>query len=68
MNHTPAPLVRLVRIDLFERPVTLRLPFRFGAATVTHCAQAFVRVEAEVGGRRHVGATAVGLAAVPTCR
>jgi hypothetical protein len=58
MNHAPAPLVRLVRIDLFERPVTLRLPFRFGAATVTHCAQAFVRVEAEVGGRRHVGATA----------
>ena len=58
MIHAPAPPVRLLRIDLFERPVTLRLPFRFGAATVTHCAQAFVRVEAEVGGRRHVGATA----------
>jgi hypothetical protein len=50
--------VRLRRVDLFERPVTLRLPFRFGAATVTRCAQAFVRVEAEVNGGRSVGATA----------
>lgn len=58
MTHSPAPSVRLVRIDLFERPVTLRLPFRFGAATVTHCTQAFVRVEADVNGRRHLGATA----------
>jgi L-alanine-DL-glutamate epimerase-like enolase superfamily enzyme len=58
MKHPAAPLVRLVRIDLFERPVTLRLPFRFGAATVTHCTQAFVRVEADVNGRRHTGATA----------
>ncbi len=50
--------LRLRRIDLFERPVSLRLPFRFGAATVTHCPQAFVRVEAEIGGRSVVGATA----------
>lgn len=50
--------LRLRRIELFERPVTLRLPFRFGAATVTRCAQAFVRVEAEVDGRSAVGATA----------
>ena len=26
-----------------ERPVVLRIPFRFGAATVTHAPQAFVR-------------------------
>ena len=41
----------LRKVELFERPVTLRLPFRFGAATVTHCPQAFVRVEADVSGR-----------------
>jgi hypothetical protein len=45
-------------VALFERPATLRLPFRFGAATVTHCPQAFVRVGLDVGGRRFEGATA----------
>jgi hypothetical protein len=30
-------------IDLFERPVRLRLPFRFGAATLDEAPQAFVR-------------------------
>ena len=45
-------------VTLFERPVTLRLPFRFGAATVTRCPQAFVRVGLDVGGRRFEGATA----------
>lgn len=53
-----AACVVVRRIDLFERPVTLRLPFRFGAATVTRCSQAFVRIEAEVDGKRGVGATA----------
>ncbi|HSW08891.1 hypothetical protein [Aquabacterium sp.] len=53
-----AVTLRLREVALFERPVTLRLPFRFGAATVTRCPQAFVRVEAEVGGRRLTGATA----------
>jgi hypothetical protein len=50
--------LHLRHVELFERPVTLRLPFRFGVATVTRCPQAFVRVEAEVGGRCFVGATA----------
>jgi hypothetical protein len=50
--------LRVRAVELFERPVTLRLPFRFGAATVTRCPQAFVRVAVEVGGRRHEGATA----------
>ena len=36
--------VRVRSVELYERPVTLRLPFRFGAATVTRCPQAFVRV------------------------
>ena len=53
-----AVMLKLRQVDLFERPVTLRLPFRFGAATVTHCPQAFVRVEVEVNGRTHVGASA----------
>jgi hypothetical protein len=54
----PARVLRLHSVELFERPVTLRLPFRFGAATVTHCPQAFVRVEADVDGKRVSGATA----------
>jgi hypothetical protein len=39
---------RMLSVDLFERHVTLRMPFRFGAATVTQCPQAFVRVQIEV--------------------
>ena len=38
-----APEFRVVAIELYERPVALRIPFRFGAATVTHAPQAFVR-------------------------
>jgi hypothetical protein len=38
-----APSFRVIAIELYERPVTLRIPFRFGAATVTHAPQAFVR-------------------------
>ena len=53
-----AVTVTVKAVSLFERPVSLRLPFRFGAATVTTCPQAFVRVEIEAGGRRHVGASA----------
>jgi len=50
--------IHVREVALFERPVTLRLPFRFGAATVTRCTQAFVRVGLEVGGRRFEGASA----------
>jgi hypothetical protein len=53
-----AVAVRLRRVELFERPVTLRLPFRFGAATVTRCPQAFVRVMADVDGHTVEGAAA----------
>ncbi len=53
-----ALLLRVRSVELYERPVVLRLPFRFGAATVTRCPQAFVRVEADVGAQRTVGATA----------
>ncbi len=50
--------IHVREVALFERPVTLRLPFRFGAATVTRCPQAFVRVGLDVGGRRFEGASA----------
>jgi hypothetical protein len=50
--------LRIREVQLFQRDVTLRLPFRFGAATVTQCPQAFVKVRAEVGGKSFVGASA----------
>jgi hypothetical protein len=50
--------LRLRSVELYERAVTLRLPFRFGAATVTQCPQAFVRVVAEAEGQTFVGASA----------
>lgn len=50
--------LRVVSVDLFERHVTLRLPFRFGVATVTQCPQAFVQVQIEAGSKRFKGATA----------
>ncbi len=37
-------------VDVRVRPVHLRLPFRFGANTLTACPQLFVRVETEVAG------------------
>lgn len=38
-----APRFAIVAVDCFERPVRLRLPFRFGNATVSEAPQAFVR-------------------------
>jgi len=40
-------------VDLRVRQVTLRLPFRFGATTLTACPQLFVRVDIEVPGHGH---------------
>ncbi|MEP6876428.1 MAG: enolase C-terminal domain-like protein [Burkholderiales bacterium] len=45
-----APTLTVHAIEARVRPVHLRLPFRFGAATLTACPQLFVRVEAEVAG------------------
>ncbi|MCB1814741.1 MAG: mandelate racemase, partial [Candidatus Competibacteraceae bacterium] len=39
--------IRVKEIDFFQRPVTLRLPFRFGIVTLTEAPQAFVRVRVE---------------------
>lgn len=53
------PALRLVETDLFERQVRLRLPFRFGAATLREARQAFVRVRIEDAS----GRSAIGMAA-----
>ncbi len=53
---TDAPTLRVVEARLFERPVAMRLPFRFGAATVTRARQAFLRLRVEDGtGRQAEG-------------
>ena len=54
-----APGFTLRAIELFERPVVLRLPFRFGVVTLTRCPQAFVRVRIGLpDGREITGAAA----------
>ncbi len=55
-----APLLTVRAVDLGVRPVRLRLPFRFGAVTLSACPQLFVRVTVEVAGQ--IG-TATGFAA-----
>ena len=42
-----APGFRVRELQLFERPVTLRMPFRFGVVTLTEAPQAFVRARIE---------------------
>ena len=44
---TEAPRFTVREIELYERPVVLRLPFRFGVVTLTECPQAFVRARVE---------------------
>src|SRR4051794_27293123 len=54
---------RILDIDLFERGVVLRLPFRFGVVTLTACPQVFARVRIQTGdGREAEGAAAEMLA------
>lgn len=43
-----APRFKLLEIELLERPVKLRLPFRFGVVTLTECPQAFARARIEL--------------------
>jgi L-alanine-DL-glutamate epimerase-like enolase superfamily enzyme len=54
-----APAFRIREIELFERPVTLRMPFRFGVVTLREAPQAFVRARIELPD----GTSAVGAAA-----
>ncbi|KAA0700151.1 mandelate racemase [Neorhizobium sp. P12A] len=51
--------IRLVEARAFERPVRLRLPFRFGAATLREARQIFLRVRIEdAAGRSTYGMAA----------
>lgn len=52
------PRLRILAVDLFERPVPFTHPFRFGAVTVDGAHEACVRVTAEVDGRRAAGGSA----------
>src|SRR5450755_269828 len=54
---------RVIAVELYERPVTLRIPFRFGAATVTHAPQAFARAHIRVTDGASAGAEARGASA-----
>ena len=54
-----APLLVVEAIDLFERDVRLRMPFRFGIVTLTRAPQVFARVRVELAD----GSTATGMAA-----
>ena len=45
---TDAPRLVVREIELRERPVRLRMPFRFGVVTLTECPQAFARARVEL--------------------
>jgi hypothetical protein len=56
-----APRLRVVEARLRERPVRFRLPFRFGATTVTAAPQAFLRLTIETADGRRVEGQAAEL-------
>jgi len=56
---TAPPQLTVESIDLFEREVRLRMPFRFGVVTLTQAPQAFARVRIRLADGQH----AVGVAA-----
>ncbi|MEN3376083.1 MAG: hypothetical protein V7604_1438 [Hyphomicrobiales bacterium] len=58
-----APKLKLIAADFFERPIRLRLPFRFGNATLTQAPQVFVRVRIKLAdGHESEGVSAEMLA------
>lgn len=58
-----APLLRVREVQILERPVRLRLPFRFGVVTLTEAPQVFVRARITLkDGRGAWGAAAEMLA------
>lgn len=57
------PSFSISAIELYERPVRLRLPFRFGAATVSHAVQAFVRARIRIATEGRSPGEASGAAA-----
>jgi hypothetical protein len=54
-----APEFSIADVELFERPVKLRMPFRFGVVTLTESPQAFARVRVTLPD----GSSATGAAA-----
>lgn len=60
---TEAPAFCIAAVDLFERPVRLRMPFRFGVVTLTECPQAFVRVRLALADGTHAEGGAAELMA-----
>lgn len=44
-----APPVRVLAVEFGVRPMMLRLPFKFGAVTLTRCPQVFVRATVDCG-------------------
>jgi hypothetical protein len=59
MSTAAASAFSIRAIELFERPVVLRLPFRFGVVTLTACPQAFMRATIRLpDGRESVGVAA----------
>ena len=54
---------KIASIELFERPVKLRMPFRFGVVTLTACPQAFVRAVIEMPDQRHITGSSAELMA-----
>ncbi len=63
MPATDASRFVIRSIELFERPVQLRLPFRFGVVTLTACPQAFVRVRIGMPNGREAGGVAAEMMA-----
>jgi len=58
-----APRFQVAAVELYERPVRLRMPFRFGVVTLTAAPQAFVRARIRLAdGREGWGAGAEMLA------
>jgi hypothetical protein len=59
VTGTNAPRLRLVEARFHERPVHLRLPFRFGIVTLTEAPQVFVRARIRLSdGREGEGVSA----------
>ncbi|MEJ8850003.1 enolase C-terminal domain-like protein [Variovorax rhizosphaerae] len=48
-DASTAPTVRVLDVACGVRPMTLRLPFKFGAATLTRCPQLFLRAVVDCG-------------------
>ncbi len=57
------PVFRVAAVELYERPVVLRMPFRFGVVTLTEAPQVFVRARIALpDGREGSGVSAEILA------